>query len=53
MNESIATLGWPSWVIGMVMPLSALIAAAGTLASLKDHRASIAVANPTSTGVRA
>jgi C4-dicarboxylate transporter, DctQ subunit len=45
MNESIATLGCPSWLIGAVMPLSALIAAAGTLASLKDHRAQIAVAH--------
>lgn len=45
MNESIATLGWPSWVIGAVMPLSAVIAAAGTVASLKDHREQIAVAH--------
>jgi TRAP-type C4-dicarboxylate transport system permease small subunit len=44
MNESIATLGCPSWVIGAVMPLSALLAAVGTLASLKDHRAAIAAA---------
>lgn len=52
MNESIATLGWPSWVIGMVMPLSALLAAAGTLASLKDHRPSIALQRATPTGAR-
>lgn len=38
MNESIATLGWPSWVIGIVMPISAVIAAIATIGSLRDHR---------------
>ncbi len=37
MNETIATLAWPSWVIGLVMPVSAVVAAIGTLASLRDH----------------
>ena len=43
MNETIATLAWPSWVIGIVMPVSAVIGIIGTLASLKDHRGAIAV----------
>jgi C4-dicarboxylate transporter, DctQ subunit len=43
MNESIATLGWPSWVIGMVVPLSAVVAIVCTLASLRDHRDAIAL----------
>lgn len=38
MNESIATLGWPSWVVGVVMPVSAVIAAVATIGSLRDHR---------------
>jgi C4-dicarboxylate transporter, DctQ subunit len=42
MNETIATLGWPSWVIGSVVPVSALIAIACTLASLRDSRHIIA-----------
>lgn len=42
MNESIATLGWPSWVIGAVVPVSALAAIACTLASLRDSRHIIA-----------
>lgn len=43
MNETIATLSWPSWVIGIVMPISALVAAIATLSSLRDHRDTIAV----------
>lgn len=43
MNETIATLSWPSWVIGMVVPLSALVAMVGTVASLREHRAAIAL----------
>ena len=46
MNETIATLGWPSWVIGMVVPLSALVAIVCTIASLRDHRATIALDTP-------
>ncbi len=38
MNETIATLAWPSWVIGSVVPVSALVAIACTLASLRDSR---------------
>lgn len=45
MHESIATLGWPSWVVGLVMPASAVVAILCTLASLRDHRATIALAN--------
>ena len=45
MNESIATLGWPSWLIGLVIPVSAVIAILCTLASLRDHRAAIALAD--------
>jgi TRAP-type C4-dicarboxylate transport system permease small subunit len=43
MNEMIATLAWPSWVIGAVMPVSAIVAAIGTLGSLRDRRRVIAV----------
>ena len=43
MNESIATLGWPSWVIGLVMPVSAILAILCTLESLRQHRATIAL----------
>lgn len=42
MNETIATLGWPSWVIGAVVPVSALVAIVCTLASLRDSRHIIA-----------
>lgn len=37
MNESYATLGWPSWVVGVVMPISAIIATIATVGSLRDH----------------
>jgi len=43
MNESVATLGWPSWVIGLVMPVSAVLAMLCTLASLRQHHAAIAL----------
>ncbi len=42
MNETIATLGWPSWVIGSVVPVAALVAIICTLASLRDSRSIIA-----------
>lgn len=45
MNETIATLGWPSWLIGIVIPASALIAIACTFASLRDHKAAIALSD--------
>ncbi len=43
MGETIATLGVSSWAIGITMPISAVIAAWGTVASLRDHRAVVAV----------
>lgn len=43
MHETIATLAWPSWVIGLVMPTSATLAFLCTLESLKQHRAVIAL----------
>ena len=46
MHESIATLSWPSWVIGMVMPISAALAILCTLESLQRHRAAIALDPP-------
>ena len=45
MNETIATLGWPSWVIGLVMPVSAVLALLCTLQSLREHRSAIALNN--------
>lgn len=45
MNETIATLGWPSWVIGIVIPASAVIAILCTFASLRDHKAAIALSD--------
>lgn len=43
MNETIATLGWPSWVIGLVIPVSAVLAILGTLESLRRCRDVIAL----------
>ncbi|MEY3740774.1 MAG: hypothetical protein RLZZ192_1450 [Pseudomonadota bacterium] len=43
MNEMIATLGWPSWVIGLVMPLSALLSILCMIDSLHEHKKSIAL----------
>ncbi len=43
MNEMIATLGWPSWVIGSVMPLSALLCILCMLDSLHEHKRTIAL----------
>lgn len=43
MNETVATLDLPSWIIGVIMPLSAALAAWGTLASLHEHRDAIAL----------
>lgn len=45
MNEQIATLGWPSWVIGVVVPASALLSVLGLWQSLRTHRAVISVAD--------
>ena len=43
MNEMIATLGWPSWVIGIVMPLSAVLSILCLIDSLATHRDLIAL----------
>lgn len=43
MNEMIATLGWPSWVIGMVMPISAILSILCLIESLQTHRDLIAL----------
>ncbi|MFM7008996.1 MAG: TRAP transporter small permease [Betaproteobacteria bacterium] len=43
MNEMIATLGWPSWVVGLIMPLSAVLAILCTLDSLHEHKKAIAL----------
>jgi len=44
MNEQIATLGWPSWVIGVIVPASAVLSVLGLWQSLRTHRAVISVA---------
>lgn len=41
MNESIATLACPTWILGLVMPISAVLAILCTLESLRNHRAAI------------
>jgi len=41
MNERIATLGWPSWVIGLSLPVSAVLSIFGLFQSLRTHRALI------------
>lgn len=45
MNEQIATLGWPSWVIGVVVPASAVLSMLGLWQSLRTHHAVISVAD--------
>lgn len=45
MNEHIATLGWPSWVIGVIVPASAVLSVLGLWQSLRTHRAVISVAD--------
>lgn len=42
MNEQIATLGVPSWVVGVVLPASAVLSIFGLFQSLKTRRAAIA-----------
>ena len=42
MNEQIATLGWPSWVIGVVVPASAVLSIVGLWQSLQTRRSVIA-----------
>ena len=48
MNEQIATLGWPSWVVGVIVPASAVLSIFGLLQSLRTHRAVIAVTDDVS-----
>jgi C4-dicarboxylate transporter DctQ subunit len=48
MNEQIATLGWPSWVVGVIVPASAVLSILGLLQSLRTHRAAIAVTDDVS-----
>lgn len=43
MNEQIATLGWPSWVVGVIVPVSAVLSIFSLWQSLRAHRSSIAV----------
>lgn len=47
MNEQIATLGWPSWVIGISLPVSAILSIVGLFQSLTTHRAEIAASEET------
>ena len=42
MNEQIATLGWPGWVVGIILPAAAVLSIAGLFQSLRTHRAVIA-----------
>jgi C4-dicarboxylate transporter, DctQ subunit len=37
MNEQIATLGIPSWTVGMILPLSAILSIFSLFQSLKKH----------------
>ena len=38
MNEQIATLGIPSWTVGMILPISAILSIFSLFQSLKIHR---------------
>jgi TRAP-type C4-dicarboxylate transport system permease small subunit len=53
MNETAATLAIPMWMIGMVMPLSALLAVLGIIVSLRTRRDLIALpgASPVLAGI--
>ncbi len=42
MNERIATLGIPSWVVGVVLPVSALLSVFGLFQSVRTRRAVLA-----------
>lgn len=46
MNEMIATLGWPSWIVGLVMPLSGVLSVLCLLDSLFEHRATLGLSAP-------
>ena len=41
-NERIATLGIPSWVVGVVLPVSALLSVFGLFQSVRTRRAVLA-----------
>lgn len=43
MNEQIATLSWPSWVVGVIVPASAVLSIFSLWQSLRTHRSNIAV----------
>lgn len=53
MNETAATLAIPMWMIGMVMPLSAVLAVLGIVESLRTRRDLIALpgASPVMAGI--
>lgn len=42
MNEQIATLGWPGWVVGIILPAAAVLSIFSLFQSLRMHRAAIA-----------
>lgn len=42
MNEKIATLGWPGWVVGIILPVTAVVSIFSLFQSLRTHRATIA-----------
>jgi C4-dicarboxylate transporter DctQ subunit len=42
MNEQIATLGWPGWVVGIILPSAAVLSIFSLFQSLRTHRAAIA-----------
>lgn len=45
MNEQIATLGWPGWVVGIILPAAAVLSIFSLFQSLRTHRAAIAAAD--------
>ncbi len=46
MNETAATLAIPMWLIGIVMPLSAILGVLGVFDSLRNRRDFIALDDP-------
>lgn len=46
MNETAATLAVPMWLIGTIMPISAVLAVLGIIESLKSRRELIELAEP-------
>lgn len=46
MNETAATLAVPMWLIGMIMPISAILAVLGIVESLRTRRDLIELADP-------